>query len=35
VVITGSLVATTDIAPGESLDFAIEGVGEVSMTAAA
>jgi 2-keto-4-pentenoate hydratase len=34
VVITGSLVATTDIAPGERLDFAIEGVGEVSMTAA-
>jgi 2-keto-4-pentenoate hydratase len=34
VVITGSLVATTDITPGERLDFAIEGVGEVSMTAA-
>ena len=33
VVITGSLVATVDIAPGERLDFAIEGVGEVSMTA--
>lgn len=34
VVITGSLVVTVDIAPGERLDFAIDGVGEVSMTAA-
>ena len=25
-------VATVDIAPGEQLDFAIEGVGEVTMT---
>ena len=34
VVITGSLIATVDIAPGERLDFAIDGVGDVSMTAA-
>ena len=34
VVITGSLVATVDIAPGERLDFAIDGIGEASMTAA-
>jgi 2-keto-4-pentenoate hydratase len=34
VVITGSLVVTVDIAPGERLDFAINGVGEASMTAA-
>jgi 2-keto-4-pentenoate hydratase len=34
VVITGSLVATVDIAPGERLDFAIDGVGDASMTAA-
>ena len=33
VVITGSLVVTVDIAPGERLDFTIDGVGEVSMTA--
>ena len=34
VVITGSLVATVDIASGERLDFAIDGIGDVSMTAA-
>ena len=34
VVITGSVVATVDIAPGERLDFALDGVGETSMTAA-
>jgi 2-keto-4-pentenoate hydratase len=34
VVITGSLIVTVDIAPGERLDFAIDGVGDVSMTAA-
>jgi 2-keto-4-pentenoate hydratase len=34
VVITGSVVTTVDIAPGERLDFALDGVGEVSMTAA-
>ena len=34
VVITGSVIATVDIAPGERLDFAIDGVGDVSMTAA-
>ena len=34
VVITGSVVPTVDIAPGERLDFALEGVGEASMTAA-
>jgi len=33
-VITGSVVATVDIAPGERLDFALDGVGETSMTAA-
>lgn len=33
VVITGSLVPTVDIAPGERLDFAIEGIGEVTMGA--
>jgi 2-oxo-3-hexenedioate decarboxylase/2-keto-4-pentenoate hydratase len=33
VVITGSLIVTVDIAPGERLDFAIDGVGDVSMTA--
>ena len=34
VVITGSVMVTVDIAPGERLDFALDGVGEVSMTAA-
>lgn len=34
VVITGSVVTTVDIAPGEQLDFKIDGVGEVSMSAA-
>jgi 2-keto-4-pentenoate hydratase len=33
VVITGSLVVTVDVAPGERLDFAIDGIGDVSMTA--
>lgn len=33
VVITGSLIPTLDIAPGERLDFAIEGVGEVTISA--
>jgi 2-keto-4-pentenoate hydratase len=33
-VITGSVVATVDIAPGERLDFALDGIGETSMTAA-
>jgi 2-keto-4-pentenoate hydratase len=33
VVITGSVVATVDIAPGERLDFALDGIGETSMTA--
>ena len=33
VVITGSLVVTVDIAPGERLDFSIDGVGDVSMSA--
>lgn len=33
VVITGSLIPTIDIAPGERLDFGIEGVGEVTMSA--
>jgi len=34
VVITGSVVPTIDIGIGERLDFALEGVGEVSMTGA-
>ena len=34
VVITGSVLATVDIAPGERLDFTLDGVGDVSMTAA-
>jgi 2-keto-4-pentenoate hydratase len=34
VVITGSVVPTIDIAPGERLDFALDGVGEASMTGA-
>jgi 2-keto-4-pentenoate hydratase len=34
VVITGSVVVTVDIAPGERLDFTLDGVGDVSMTAA-
>jgi 2-keto-4-pentenoate hydratase len=33
VVITGSLIVTIDIAPGERLDFTIDGVGAVSMSA--
>jgi 2-keto-4-pentenoate hydratase len=33
VVITGSVLATVDIAPGERLDFALDGIGETSMTA--
>jgi 2-keto-4-pentenoate hydratase len=34
VVITGSLIVTVDVAPGERLDFAIDGVGDATMTAA-
>ena len=34
VVITGSVIATVDIAPGERLDFALDGIGSTSMTAA-
>jgi 2-oxo-3-hexenedioate decarboxylase/2-keto-4-pentenoate hydratase len=34
VAITGSVIATVDIAPGERFDFALHGVGDVSMTAA-
>ena len=33
VVITGSVIPTVDIAAGERLDFAIEGIGEVSLSA--
>lgn len=32
-VITGSVITTVDIAPGERLDFALDGVGATSMTA--
>jgi 2-keto-4-pentenoate hydratase len=34
VVITGSVVPIVDVAPGDRLDFAIDGVGEVAMTTA-
>jgi 2-keto-4-pentenoate hydratase len=34
VVITGSVITTVDVAPGDRLDFALDGVGEVSMTGA-
>lgn len=34
VVITGSVITTNDVAPGERLDFELEGIGAVSMTAA-
>lgn len=33
VVITGSVIPTVDIAPGERLDFTLEGIGAVSLTA--
>jgi len=33
VVITGSIVPTVDIAVGERLEFALEGVGDVAMAA--
>jgi hypothetical protein len=33
VAITGSVMVTVDIAPGERLDFGLDGVGEVSLTA--
>jgi 2-keto-4-pentenoate hydratase len=33
VVITGSVVTTVDVAPGERLDFALEGIGETSLRA--
>jgi 2-oxo-3-hexenedioate decarboxylase/2-keto-4-pentenoate hydratase len=33
VVITGSVIATVDIAPGERLDFALDGLGTVTLTA--
>ncbi len=32
-IITGSVVTTVDIAPGERLDFVLDGVGEVSLRA--
>jgi 2-keto-4-pentenoate hydratase len=32
-VITGSVVTTVDIAPGERLDFGLDGVGEASLSA--
>ena len=34
VVITGSVIPSVDIAVGERLDFALQGIGEVSLTAA-
>jgi 2-oxo-3-hexenedioate decarboxylase/2-keto-4-pentenoate hydratase len=33
VVITGSVIPTVDIAPGERLEFALDGIGEASLTA--
>ena len=33
VVITGSVIPTVDIAPGERLDFVLDGVGEASLSA--
>jgi 2-keto-4-pentenoate hydratase len=33
VVITGSVIPTVDIAVGERLDFALDGVGETAVTA--
>ncbi len=33
VVITGSVIPTLDIAPGEQLAFTLEGIGEVALTA--
>jgi 2-keto-4-pentenoate hydratase len=33
VVITGSVIPTVDIAPGESLDFALDGIGAASLSA--
>jgi hypothetical protein len=33
VVITGSVITTLDIAPGERLDFALDGIGSTTMTA--
>jgi 2-oxo-3-hexenedioate decarboxylase/2-keto-4-pentenoate hydratase len=33
VVITGSVIPTVDIAPGERLDFTLDGVGETTLTA--
>jgi 2-keto-4-pentenoate hydratase len=33
VVITGSVITTVDIAAGERLDFALDGIGETSMAA--
>lgn len=33
VAITGSVMVTVDIAPGERLDFSLDGVGETSLTA--
>jgi 2-keto-4-pentenoate hydratase len=32
--ITGSVILTVDIAPGERLDFALDGLGGVTLTAA-
>jgi 2-keto-4-pentenoate hydratase len=34
VVITGSVITTLDVAPGDTVGFALEGVGETSLTAA-
>jgi 2-keto-4-pentenoate hydratase len=33
VVITGSVIPTVDIAPGERLDFALDGIGAASLSA--
>jgi hypothetical protein len=34
VAITGSVIITVDIAPGERLDFTLDGLGSVTLTAA-
>jgi 2-keto-4-pentenoate hydratase len=33
IVITGSVIPTVDIAPGQRLDFSLAGIGETSLSA--